>query len=741
MTAWMPPSEQNPRKRQASATPLMHNRAPNPTSNFIAGHQASTPDYMWPQGSVDNKMHTGMNYNMAAYGGNGYTGPTFNQPLPGQSTQLARRPNQHLVQKNSFHDPNEWALTDNSYFDSKQNDGGSSENESIERLEERAAAAKREAQSKRKQIPPFVQKLNSFLDDGKNTDLIRWSDRGDSFVVLDEDEFAKTLIPELFKHNNYASFVRQLNMYGFHKRVGLSDNSMKASERKNKSPSEYYNPYFKRGHPNLLWLINKPKNPGKKTKARAKQEDGGDESDDDNKEPIEEVYGYGQDHRPRAISAVPDSGQAGPVALTHVQKQLRDIQLQQNNISSMINQLRQTNQDLYQKAEHFSKLHHRHENSINAILTFLATIYNRSLDTNNAPQDLMRVFASLGHTMPQEMPQGNVVDLENVPQGSTNGNTSPMRRPPKMLMAPPSQYSQSQSSRSQSGSTASTPFAMHGSGSSNIGRASLTPQPGAIEEVFDTSPSGRSPEATSDIPDATAQRTTPRPNSQQLPQGDILDLINKTNANVPRQKDMPFPDALHHFENANGNSPLSAHQRNEMLQLIASTTGSNAGIQALSSPSPLPLNQIQYNQEELDRLSRLQQEQDHKIGEVSNLLGPLTPSGQIPGIDPASNSYFGNGDVSPLGGANLDLDQFLDAGAYYNADVDATGYDNYNGFPDDAMAPGLDFSMAQGGIGMDGAMDTASPGGSNTDTPNSTNMNDVGSKQSGEGSPKRRRIG
>lgn len=101
--------------------------------------------------------------------------------------------------------------------------------------------------------------LYSFLDESKNTELIRWSDRGDSFVVLDEDEFAKTLIPELFKHNNYASFVRQLNMYGFHKRVGLSDNSMKASERKNKSPSEYYNPYFKRGHPNLLWLINKPK--------------------------------------------------------------------------------------------------------------------------------------------------------------------------------------------------------------------------------------------------------------------------------------------------------------------------------------------------------------------------------------------------------------------------------------------------------------------------------------------------
>ena len=126
----------------------------------------------------------------------------------------------------------------------------------------------------------------SFLDESRNTDLIRWSESGDSFIVVDEDEFAKTLIPELFKHNNYASFVRQLNMYGFHKKVGLSDNSMRASERKNKSPSEYWNPYFKRGRPNLLWLVQKPKNPqnkgGGKGGGRIKPEDGNleDEGED-----------------------------------------------------------------------------------------------------------------------------------------------------------------------------------------------------------------------------------------------------------------------------------------------------------------------------------------------------------------------------------------------------------------------------------------------------------------------------
>jgi hypothetical protein len=63
-----------------------------------------------------------------------------------------------------------------------------------------------------------------------------------------------------FDPNAQAMQRQQLNMYGFHKRVDPSDNSMKASERKNKSPSEYYNPHFKRGHPNLLRLIQRKRN-------------------------------------------------------------------------------------------------------------------------------------------------------------------------------------------------------------------------------------------------------------------------------------------------------------------------------------------------------------------------------------------------------------------------------------------------------------------------------------------------
>ncbi|OBS65523.1 hypothetical protein A6R68_05937, partial [Neotoma lepida] len=41
---------------------------------------------------------------------------------------------------------------------------------------------------------------------------VRSGPNGQSFLVLDEQRFAKEILPKYFKHNNMASFVRQLNM-------------------------------------------------------------------------------------------------------------------------------------------------------------------------------------------------------------------------------------------------------------------------------------------------------------------------------------------------------------------------------------------------------------------------------------------------------------------------------------------------------------------------------------------------
>lgn len=166
MTAWMPPPA-NSRKRAApGASPAVPNLAMQNQPFPAAAQQqaANEQQYMrWNQGAGESAVFPDMNFGMAPYGTNGVTNAPFQQAVPAQSTQLARRPvNQQLVPtaaRTQFENPNEWGLTEE-LFDPNAQMGGHAENDSIERLEERAQVAKREAQAKRKQIPPFVQKLN-----------------------------------------------------------------------------------------------------------------------------------------------------------------------------------------------------------------------------------------------------------------------------------------------------------------------------------------------------------------------------------------------------------------------------------------------------------------------------------------------------------------------------------------------------------------------------------------------------
>jgi hypothetical protein len=55
------------------------------------------------------------------------------------------------------------------------------------------------------------------LEDKSTVSIVSWSDQEDSFVIKDQSEFSKHVLPKHFKHNNLASFVRQLNKYDFHK--------------------------------------------------------------------------------------------------------------------------------------------------------------------------------------------------------------------------------------------------------------------------------------------------------------------------------------------------------------------------------------------------------------------------------------------------------------------------------------------------------------------------------------------
>ncbi|PWN51765.1 hypothetical protein IE53DRAFT_341776 [Violaceomyces palustris] len=111
------------------------------------------------------------------------------------------------------------------------------------------AQTEAEIAAEKRQSSKFVYKLFRMVSDQDYQHLISWNRNGTSVMVCNFDEFAKEVLGKHFKHSNFSSFIRQLNMYGFYK-----VNKTPRGHRQSVDTQiwEFSHPKFLRGRPELL---------------------------------------------------------------------------------------------------------------------------------------------------------------------------------------------------------------------------------------------------------------------------------------------------------------------------------------------------------------------------------------------------------------------------------------------------------------------------------------------------------
>ncbi|KAJ1437860.1 Winged helix-like DNA-binding domain superfamily [Sesbania bispinosa] len=140
-------------------------------------------------------------------------------------------------------------------------------------------------------VPPFLNKCYDMVEDHSTDSIISWTQGGDSFLISDVTQFSITLLPNYFKHNNFSSFIRQLNIYVevslFQKSVIDNCRIYQGFRKIDTDSWEFANENFVRGQKHLLKNIRRRKHPHVADQQKALPQQ------DNCEEPLEEAPNHG----------------------------------------------------------------------------------------------------------------------------------------------------------------------------------------------------------------------------------------------------------------------------------------------------------------------------------------------------------------------------------------------------------------------------------------------------------------
>ncbi|XP_017093717.2 heat shock factor protein isoform X4 [Drosophila bipectinata] len=184
-------------------------------------------------------------------------------------------------------------------------------------------------------VPAFLAKLWRLVDDGDTNHLICWTKDGNSFVIQNQAQFARELLPLNYKHNNMASFIRQLNMYGFHKITSIDNGGL----RFDRDEIEFSHPFFKRNSPFLLDQIKRKisNNKNVEEKSALKQE-----------------------------------------AVSKILNDVKVMRGRQDNLDSRFSAMKQENEVLWREIASLRQKHAKQQQIVNKLIQFLISIVQPS---------------------------------------------------------------------------------------------------------------------------------------------------------------------------------------------------------------------------------------------------------------------------------------------------------------------------------------------------------------------------
>lgn len=199
--------------------------------------------------------------------------------------------------------------------------------------------------------PLFVTKIWSMVNDPDNQEYIRWNEDGKTFQVFHREEFMKYILPKYFKHSNFASFVRQLNMYGWHKVQDINSGTFNLGkgDKGMEEVWQFENPNFIRDREDLLDKIIRNKSVSQ-------------ESEHDN----------------------------NAVNFQILLNELDSIKMNQLAIGEDLRRVRKDNKTLWNENYMTRERHQQQAQTLDRILKFLAAVYGNNtgkiLEVDNGPE-------------------------------------------------------------------------------------------------------------------------------------------------------------------------------------------------------------------------------------------------------------------------------------------------------------------------------------------------------------------